>query len=131
MFVDHTVIAAMMSDEEQARTFARRLQSASSRITSPIEAARAAIAVCETLHIPLTEADGAVKAFLQLVNIQSLAVPPRAASLACEAYARHRDEACSKALGIDDYLAYACARYYRQPLLTAADHFQHMDIELV
>jgi len=73
MFVDHTVIAAMMSDEEQARTFARRLQKASSRMTSPIEAARAAIAVCETLGIAMPEADAAVKTFLQLVNIQCLA----------------------------------------------------------
>jgi len=28
-------------------------------------------------------------------------------------------------------MTYACARYYRQPLLTAADHFRGLDIELL
>ncbi|MGO4436244.1 type II toxin-antitoxin system VapC family toxin [Rhizobium sp. RAF56] len=131
MFVDHSVIAAMMSDEEAARVFARRLQTASSRMTSPIEAARAAIAVSQTLSLPIADTDAAVRAFLQVVNIQCLAVPPRAATLACEAYARRAGEEGVAALDLNDCMTYACARYYRQPLLSASDRFRGMDVALV
>jgi ribonuclease VapC len=66
-----------------------------------------------------------VKTFLQLMNIQSVAVPPRAAFLALEVQA-----AFAAALDPDDCMTYACARYYRQPLLFAGDAFAATDIEV-
>jgi ribonuclease VapC len=130
MFIDHSVIAAMMTDEDAARRFAQRLQAAVNRITSPVETARAAVDVSRKLQLPAVEAGNAVATLLQLLNVQVLAVPPRASTLAVEAYQLYGAPLHPAVLSLDDCMAYACARYYRQPLLTAIAAFQSTEIEL-
>jgi len=128
MFVDRSVMLAMMTDEAAAREFARRMQASTVRLTSPIAVARTTIELVAQLGLSLSEAGEAVKAFLQLMNIQSVAVPPRAAFLALEARAAFGDAAAK--LDLDDCMTYACARYYRQPLLFAGNGFSATDIEI-
>ncbi|WP_412064244.1 type II toxin-antitoxin system VapC family toxin [Rhizobium sp. SYY.PMSO] len=130
MFIDVSVLSAMMTDEEEARVFAIRMQPATARMTSPLAAAHAAIQVSAVLGLSPTEASEAVRTFLQLMNIQLLAVPPRAAILATEAYERYGQGDHSARLSLDDCMTYACARYYRQPLLSKSDRFNRTDIEL-
>ncbi|PST18139.1 VapC toxin family PIN domain ribonuclease [Rhizobium sp. JAB6] len=130
MFIDASVLSAMMTDEEEARAFAIRMQPAMARMTSPLIAANGAIQVSTILGLSPTEASEAVRTFLQLMNIQLLAVPPRASVLATEAYERYGQGGHSARLDLDDCMTYACARYYRQPLLSNRDRFKHTDIEL-
>ena len=130
MFIDASVLSAMMTDEEEARAFAIRMQPATARMTSPLVTANAAILVSDVLGLSPTEAGEAVRTFLQLMNIQLLAVPPRAATLATEAYERYGEGDHPARLSLDDCLTYACARYYRQPLLSKSDRFKRTDIEL-
>ncbi|WP_349956612.1 type II toxin-antitoxin system VapC family toxin [Rhizobium sp. ZPR3] len=130
MFIDASVLSAMMTDEEEARAFAIRMQRATARMTSPLAAANAAILISEALRLSPTEAGEAVRTFLQLMNIQPLAVPPRAAALATEAYERYGQGGQPGRLSLDDCMTYACARYYRQPLLSKSDQFKQTDIEL-
>ena len=130
MFIDASVLAAMMTDEEEARAFAIRMQPATARMTSPLVVANAAIRVSDALGLSPTEAGEAVRTFLQLMNIQLLAVPPRAAVLATEAYERYGQGGHPARLSLDDCMTYACARYYRQPLLSNSDRFKQTDIEL-
>lgn len=126
MFVDRTVMLAMMTDETAARVFARRMQASTVRLTSPMAVAWTAMALSARLGLPLLEAGEAMKTFLQLMNIQSVAVPPRAAFLALEAQAAF----VTAALDPDDGMTYACARYYRQPLLFTGGGFAGTDIEI-
>ncbi|MGO4566854.1 type II toxin-antitoxin system VapC family toxin [Rhizobium sp. 2YAF20] len=130
MFIDASVMAAMMTDENDARNFARRLQASTVRMTSPMAVAKAAVAVGSIFNLPNAEVETAFKAFLQIVNIQLLAVPPRAAFLAAEAYDRFGKGRHSACLELDDCMAYACARYYRQPLLSKDGRFGETDIEI-
>ncbi|MGY5779990.1 type II toxin-antitoxin system VapC family toxin [Rhizobium sp. LEGMi135b] len=130
MFIDASVLSAMMTDEEEARAFAVRMQPATARMTSPLAAANAAILISSILGLSPTEAAEAVRTFLQLMNIQQLAVPPRAATLAIEAYERYGQGDHPARLSFDDCMTYACARYYRQPLLSESDQFKQTDIEL-
>ncbi|MDK4706034.1 type II toxin-antitoxin system VapC family toxin [Rhizobium sp. CNPSo 4062] len=130
MFIDASVLSAMMTDEEEARAFAIRMQPATARMTSPLVAANAAILVSDILGLSPIEAGEAVRTFLQLMNIQPLAVPPRAAILATEAYERYGQGGHTARLSLDDCMTYACARYYRQPLLSKSDPFKQTDIEL-
>ncbi|MBB4567975.1 type II toxin-antitoxin system VapC family toxin [Rhizobium leucaenae] len=130
MFVDASVLSAMMTDEEEARAYAIRMQPATARMTSPLAAANAAILVSAALGLPPTGAGEAVRTFLQLMNIQMLAVPPRAAVLATEAYERFGQGGHPARLSLDDCMTYACARYYRQPLLSKSDRFNQTDIEM-
>lgn len=130
MFIDASVLSAMMTDEEEARAFAIRMQPATARMTSPLAVVNAAILVSAILGLTPTEAGDAVRAFLQIMNIQQLAVPPRAAALATEAYEHYGQGSHSARLSLDDCMTYACARYYRQPLLSKSDRFKQTDIEL-
>ncbi|MBM7048792.1 MULTISPECIES: type II toxin-antitoxin system VapC family toxin [Rhizobium] len=130
MFIDASVLSAMMTDEEEARAFAIRMQPATVRMTSPLAAARAAIEISTILGLSPTESAEAVRAFLQLMNIQILAVPPRAAILAVEAYERNGQGSHASGLSYDDCMTYACTRYYRQPLLSKSDRLNQTDIEL-
>jgi ribonuclease VapC len=130
MLVDASVIAAMMTDENEARTFARRLQGSTVRMTTPMAAARAAISVGSLLAMPMSEVEIAVKAFLQIMNIQLLAVPPRAAFLASDAHERFGNGHHRAGLDLEDCMTYACARYYRQPLLINGGALGETDIEL-
>jgi ribonuclease VapC len=128
MFVDRSVMLAMMTDEADARAFARRMQASTVRLTTPMAVAWTAIALSTRLGLPLAEAGEAVKMFLQLMNIQSVAVPPRAAFLALEAQAAF--VAAPAGADLDDCMTYACARYYRQPLLFTGGGFAATDIEI-
>ena len=130
MFIDASVLSAMMTDEEEAHAFATRMQPATARMTSPLAAANAAILISAVLGLSPTEAGEAVRTFLQLMNIQQLAVPPRAGALATEAYERYGQGDHPARLSLDDCMTYACARYYRQPLLSKSDRFRQTDIEL-
>ncbi|NLR99293.1 type II toxin-antitoxin system VapC family toxin [Rhizobium sp. P38BS-XIX] len=130
MFIDASVLAAMLTDEEMARAFAIRMQAATARTTSPLSALNAAIQISASLGLSPVEAGDAVGTFLQLMNIQQLAVPPRAAALATEAYERYGQGDHEMRLSLDDCMTYACARYYRQPLLSNSDWFKQTDIEL-
>lgn len=130
MFIDASVLSAMMTNEEEARSFAVRMQPATARMTSPLAAARTAIEISAMLALSPTEAGEAVRVFLQLMNIQLLAVPPRAAFLAAEAYERYGQGDHPARLSLDDCMTYACVRYYRQPLLSKSDRFNQTDIEV-
>jgi len=130
MFIDASVLSAMMTDEEEARALAIRMQPATARMTSPLAAARAAIEISTILGLSPTESAEAVRAFLQLMNIQILAVPPRVAFLAAEAYERYGEGDRAGRLSLDDCMTYACAHYYRQPLLSKSGRFNQTDIEM-
>ncbi|AVA23431.1 type II toxin-antitoxin system VapC family toxin [Rhizobium sp. LEGMi198b] len=131
MFVDASVLSAMMTDEEEARNFAARMQAATARMTSPLAVTQAAISVAGRLDLTIVDAGNAVRTFLELMNIQLLAIPPRAAFLAIEAHERYGEGRHPAALSLDDCMTYACARYYRQPLLFRSDAFAQTDIEVV
>ncbi|NTG47441.1 type II toxin-antitoxin system VapC family toxin [Agrobacterium rhizogenes] len=130
MLIDTSVLTAMMTDEEEARCFAIRMQTATARMTTPMAAAQAAIDIATRLGLTAVEAGDAVQTFLQLMNIQLLAIPPRAAFLAVEAHDRFGEGRHSAALSLNDCMTYACARYYRQPLLSKSDQFSRTDIEV-
>lgn len=128
MFVDASVIAAMMIDEAEARAFAIRMQVSTVRLTSPMAVADAANCVADSIDLPLGQVAEAVKTFLQLMNIQLVAVPPRAAFLTLEAQATFGAGLHPAALDHAQCMTYACARYYRQPLLFRNGGFADTDI---
>lgn len=131
MFVDHSALIAMLTDEGDARHFAGRMQTATARMTSPIAVAQTALGLAERLGLSVVEAGDALKVFLQLMNIQTLAVPPRAGILAIEAFERFGSGRHPANLDFAECMTYACARYYRQPLLYKGDRFGRTDIDIV
>ncbi|SKA08114.1 type II toxin-antitoxin system VapC family toxin [Consotaella salsifontis] len=130
MFVDGSALIAMLTDEEEARIFAARLQASPKRLTSPIAAFEAAASVSRAYGLPIEEANEAVLRFLDLMSIQIMSLPAQVTSIALEAYGRYgRGRGNSAGLNTGDCFSYACARYYRQPLLYKGAKFAATDIE--
>jgi ribonuclease VapC len=129
MFIDASALLAMMTDEDEARRFAIRMQASTARMISPLEVAEATIGIASLLGLTMDEASAAVRTFLQLANIQLLAVPPRAAFLAAEAFGTYGEGRHPANLSLAQCMTYACARYYRQPLLCRVEAFALTDID--
>jgi ribonuclease VapC len=131
MFIDASALAAMMTDEEEARRLATKMRGSTVRMMSPPVVTAAIITVAEALGLSIAETEKAVRAFLQLANIQLLAVPPRAGFSAAAAYESFGQGRHPANLDRDQCMTYACAQYYRQPLLCALAAFALTDLDLV
>jgi ribonuclease VapC len=130
MFIAASALVAMMTDETEARALASRMATTTKRLTSPIAVFETAAAVARVLALPLKDAARAVEQFLDLMNIQVLALPPQASAIALDAFERYgRGRGHPAQLNLGDCFAYACARYYRQPLLFKGNDFLQTDIE--
>lgn len=129
MFLDASAMVAMMTNETDALALAGRMQKAKNRSTSPIAIWETAINVARILALPIDEATSAVRDFIEVMNIQILAVPPKAGFIAIDAFDRFGKGRHPAGLNFGDCMAYACARYYRQALLFKGEDFPRTDIE--
>jgi ribonuclease VapC len=129
MFVDASAMVAMMTDEDDARALAGRLQQAGRRMTSPESVWETAVSVARILGIEIVEAAAAVQTFLDAMSISIMATPPSAAFIALDAFDRFGKGRNRAALNFGDCMSYACARHYRAPLLFKGEDFIHTDIE--
>ena len=129
MFVDASALTAILTDEDEARALATRLQQVPRRLTSPLAVWESALAVARRLDLPVEDAHEAVRDYLALAGIEVLAVPAEAAGRAIEAFSRYGKGRHPAALTVGDCFAYACARHYGAPLLYKGDDFARTDIE--
>jgi ribonuclease VapC len=129
MFVDASALAAMLTDERDARELLARVQTRPVRFTSPLAAWEAAVAVARILGLPPAEAAAAVEDFLALIEIEVRSVPAEAWTAAIEAFDRFGKGRHPAALNFGDCFAYACARLAGAPLLYKGDDFPLTDIE--
>lgn len=129
MFVDASAMVAMMTDEDDARLLAARMQSSDNRITSPAAIWETAINIARILGIELDDAARTVQSFLDAMEIKLLPIPPEAAYLAIDAFDRYGKRRHQAELNFGDCFAYACARHYAVPLLYKGNDFSKTDIE--
>lgn len=129
MFVDASALTAILTSESDARQLLARLQTAGKRATSPLAIWETTIATARILDLPLSEAEQAVLEFLKLAEIETLPVPPEAATTALSAFDRYGKGRHPAALNFGDCFAYASARLSRLPLLYKGDDFPLTDIE--
>jgi ribonuclease VapC len=130
MFVDASALIAMLTDEDEARIFAARLQAGPKRMTAPPQVLEAVAAVAAVWSLPPAETEILMKRFLERMGIQLVALPPQVVPLAAAALGRYgRAAGHPAAFETSDALAYAAARYYRLPLLYKGGRFAATDIE--
>ena len=130
MFVDASAIVAMMTDENDARTLAARLEMSKTRLTSAIALFEATAGVARVLALTVAQAQEDVAKFLELMAIDVVALPPEIGSIAIDAFARFgKGRRHAAQLNMGDCFAYACARHYAQPLLFTGSDFSKTDIE--
>ena len=129
MFVDASAIVAMMTDENDARKLATRLETSKARLTSAIALFEATAGVARVLALPVVQAREDVAKFLELMGIEVVALPPEVGPLAIDAFARFgKGRRHAAQLNMGDCFAYACAKVLDVPLLYKGNDFAQTDL---
>jgi ribonuclease VapC len=129
MFIDASALTALLTDENDARELLSRMQSARTRMISPLAVWEAAIAVARILDLEIDEVAGSVERYLTLMDIETVSVPPETAAIALNAFGRYGKGRHPARLNFGDCFAYACARHFGQPLMFKGGDFPQTDIE--
>jgi ribonuclease VapC len=128
MFLDASALTAMLTDESDATQLIARMETYPRRITSPLAVWETVIAVARILGLPIADSREAVEGYQEIMGVDVMAVPARAATIAIEAYDRYGKSRHPAALNFGDCFAYACASLERAPLLYKGDDFPLTDL---
>ena len=129
MFIDASALCAILLAEDDAFDLSRRLARYDERTTSPMALWETALALSRARKQEPVAAFQATESFLAAQHIIVLPVPPEAAALAVEAYARFGKGRHRAGLNFGDCFAYACARHLGVKLLFKGEDFAQTDIE--
>ncbi|UHC17894.1 type II toxin-antitoxin system VapC family toxin [Methylobacterium currus] len=129
MVVEASALTAILAGEPEAAALVARLQRARQRLTSPVVVWETTIALARILDLSRPDAHQAVRDYLALAAIQVVAVSPKTAEIAIEAFDRYGKGRHAADLNFADCFAYACARTCRMPLLFRNGGFALTDIE--
>jgi ribonuclease VapC len=133
MFVDACAIIAVLSDEPEAGRVSDALAAARARMTSPVAVLEAVLALARTdkFNLPVAAVEPLVLDFLDARDIEIRDLPPARDATTLALTAAHRYRAGRHGLNLGDCLHYACAKYYRVPILATDDEFKQTDLETV
>lgn len=133
MFVDACAIIALLADEPGAERVSRALANAPARITSPVAVLEAVMGLARPDKFNLGQAavKPVVLEFLEARDIEIRELPPVPETVDLAVGAADRYGAGRRRLNLGDCLHYACAKYYRVPILATDDEFRHTDLETI
>ena len=129
MFVDASALCAILSLEDEAEDFAKRIRSAERRITSPLAVWETVINLPRLNGFDLETSEREVVKFLDVASIEITAVETETTALALDAFRRYGKGRHRAALNFGDCFAYACAKHHKVPLLYKGNDFTLTDIE--
>lgn len=133
MFVDACAIIALLSDEPEAERVSKALADAKKRITSPVAVLETVIGLArpDKFNLSVEAVEPLVLEFLEARGIEIRDLPPAKRTTTLSLAAAHRYRSGRHGLNLGDCLHYACAKYYRVPILATADEFRQTDLETV
>ncbi|MCP4560159.1 MAG: type II toxin-antitoxin system VapC family toxin [Bosea sp.] len=133
MFVDACAIIAVLSDEPEAERVSRALVGAKKRITSPVAVLEAVLGLArpDKFNLSVEAVEPLVLEFLDERGIDIRDLPPAKRATTLSLSAAHRYRSGRRGLNLGDCLHYACAKYYRVPILATAGEFRETDLETV
>ena len=130
MFLDASAIVAILLEESDASTLAKRLEQSAQPCTSAIAIYEAVVAVARSLNVPIRASETSLDRFLDAARVRVVPITAeigRGALSAFDQFGRGRHPA---ALNMGDCFAYACARELDIPLLFKGDDFPLTDITI-
>lgn len=129
MFIDTSVIVAILLNEEDAGALARRIENAPIRVTSALVYLEAVMRLSTKLAIDPGRVAESVDAFLAAADIDFVSLDRQSARLSVEAFARHgKGRGHPAQLNLADCLSYACAKSHAMPLLYKGNDFAKTDL---
>ena len=128
MFVDTSVIVAILSKEPDATEFANKIEAVEC-CTSALVILEAAMRLSTKLGIDPVAVEQRIQAFMDEARIALAPMDARTASLAVKAFADYgKGRGHPAQLNLADCLSYACAKAQGIPLLYKGNDFSHTDL---
>lgn len=128
MFIDTSVIVAILSGEEDAGLFARRIETAEARMTSALVILEAVMRLSSKLGVEPADAASSIEDFLREAEIEVVAIDHADGRTAAHAFADYgKGRGHPAQLNLADCLSYACARNRNVPLLYKGNDFARTD----
>ena len=129
MFIDTSVVIAVLAGEEDAADWSRRIGQASIRITSPLVVLEAAMRLSSKLVVEPLFAEKAIEDFLREAAIDVVPIEIGDAQLAIQAFSDYgKGRGHPAQLNLADCLSYASAKSRGMPLLYKGKDFSHTDL---
>ncbi|MBZ0262632.1 MAG: type II toxin-antitoxin system VapC family toxin [Hyphomicrobiales bacterium] len=130
MFVDASVIIAVLTFEDEKELFETKLKNAVTIVTSPIAIYEAALGVTRKMSCGVRDAQSAVSSFVNETEAEILSIDEAIGEVALAAFDKFGRGKHKAALNMGDCFAYACAKSRKMPLLFKGNDFIHTDIRI-
>lgn len=128
VFIDASVFCAILAVEDDAKALLDRLETAETRITSPLSIWETVINLQRMVGNSHEETELGVRNFVSLMGISVAAIDPDMTAIALDAFRRYGKGRHPAGLNFGDCFAYACAKYHKVPLLYKGNDFSQTDI---
>lgn len=129
MFVDTSVVVAILSEEGDAGEWSNRIQTAPHKITSALVVLEAAMRLSTMLAVEPVVVGSAIEAFLREAEIEIVPIDAGDAKLAIRAFSDYgKGRGHPAQLNLADCLSYACAKSHGSVLLYKGNDFSHTDL---
>jgi ribonuclease VapC len=131
MFIDTSVIVALLAGEADAAHFANRIADAKTRFTSGLVILEASMRLSSIPDLDTVLVETRIQALLDEAGIATIAISGSIAKKAVAFLAAFGEGRTNPAkLNLADCMSYACAQAYRVPLLFKGNDFSRTDIPL-
>jgi ribonuclease VapC len=132
MFIDTSVIVAILAREPEADVFAGQIAEAKARFTSGLVVLEASMRLSTMLDLDPVLVETRIQALLDEAGISVVSISGSIAKKAVAAFAAFgKGRGHPAQLNLADCMSYACARAYHVPLLFKGNDFSRTDIERV
>ena len=128
MFIDASVLCAILLREPEAEAFLDRLDEAPIKITSAIAIAETGLRLFRESGSDLSKVRAQIAALLAAAEIRIVATGEVEADAALDAHDRFGKGRHPARLNLGDCFAYACARTNNAPLLFKGEDFTLTDV---
>ncbi len=128
VFVDTSVIVAIILDERDAAALADTLEVAERRLTSPAVQLETCMVLTSRLDLTPLAAQDLFDAFLLQSEVAEFSIDERVGQLAVECFERYGKGRHRAGLNFGDCLSYACAKAHGAVLLFKGQDFAHTDL---
>jgi len=128
MFIDTSVVVAILSREPDATELANKIEAAPC-CTSALVILEAVMRLSTKLGVDPVEVEKRIRALMDEAGITFVAIDEKTVSLAVKAFADYgKGRGHPAQLNLADCLSYACAKALGVPLLYKGRDFAHTDL---
>ena len=136
MFVDASVMIAILTGEDDGEAYARLIEDAPETVTSVLAVWEASAGLFRKHRLPMREAKAILQAFIDVAGIEVLPVDSRDEALALDIFetnGRHGvpERQRNRALNMADCFHYAVATRRGVSILTKDEGFTFTDLETI